>query len=144
MAVNVAQSAVSSRKFNKWFPWISGAVLVVGVLVFLGVHFSNTAKPENTQPTGPPVRAAAPPKNIPFPAAAWNVTREFVQTAVARKHLDEAFALTHPSMRAGISKKEWRNGELPVVVPTVSRIVKTNWKDTNYAHPRAAQSTIIS
>jgi hypothetical protein len=144
MAVNVVQSAFSSRKFNKWFPWISGAVLVVGVIVFLGVHFSNTADPEPTQPTGPPVQAAAPPqKNIAFPAAAWKVAREFVFTAVARKHLDEAYAITHPSIRAGISKKEWRSGNLPVVYSPAAKILKTNWKNTNYAHPRDAQINVI-
>jgi hypothetical protein len=144
MAVNVVQSAISSRKFNKWFPWISGAVLVVGVIVFLGVHYSNTANPEPTQPTGPPVQAAAPPqKNIAFPAAAWKVAREFVFTAVARKHLDEAYAITHPSMKSGISKKEWRSGTLPVVYSPAAKILKTNWKNTNYAHPRDAQINVI-
>jgi hypothetical protein len=144
MAVNVVQSAISSRKFNKWFPWISGAVLVVGVIVFLGVHYSNTANPEPTQPTGPPVQAAAPPqKDIAFPAAAWKVAREFVFTAVARKHLDEAYALTHPSMKSGISKKEWRSGTLPVVYSPAAKILKTNWKNTNYAHPRDAQINVI-
>ena len=144
MAVNVVQSAFSSRKFNKWFPWISGAVLVVGVIVFLGVHYSNTATPEPTQETGPAApAAAAPQKNIAFPPAAWKVTREFVLTAVARKHLDEAYALSHPDIRAGISKKEWRTGNLPVVYSTVNQILKTNWKNTNYAHPRDAQINII-
>jgi hypothetical protein len=144
MTVNVVQSAISSRKFNKWFPWISGAVLVVGVAVFLGVYYSNTAKPEPTQATGPPVRsAAAPQKNIPFPAAAWKVAREFVFTAVARKHLDEAYGLTHPSLRAGITKKEWRTGSLPVVFSPAAQIIKTNWKNTNYAHPRDAQINVV-
>jgi hypothetical protein len=144
MAVNVVQSAISSRKFNKWFPWISGAVLVVGVIVFLGVHYSNTANPEPKEATGPPVQAAAPPqKNIAFPAAAWKVAREFVFTAVARKHLDEAYAITHPSLKAGVSRKEWRNGTLPVVYSPAAKILKTNWKNTNYAHPRDAQINVI-
>ena len=144
MAVNVVQSAFSSRKFNKWFPWISGAVLVVGVIVFLGVRYSNTANPEPKAATGNPVApAAAPPKNIAFPPEAWKVAREFVFTAVARKHLDEAYALTHPAIKAGISKKEWRTGNLPVVSSPVVQILKTNWKNTNYAHPRDAQINVI-
>jgi hypothetical protein len=71
------------------------------------------------------------------------VAREFVFTAVARKHLDEAYAITHPSMKSGISKKEWRSGTLPVVYSPAAKILKTNWKNTNYAHPRDAQINVI-
>jgi hypothetical protein len=143
MAVNVVQSAISSRRFNKWFPWISGAVLVVGLAVFLGVYFSNTAKPEPKQAAGPAIKATAPPKNIPFPNAAWRVTREFIFTAVARKNLRQAYALTDPSLRSGVTTKEWRKGNLPVVYSPAAQILKTNWKNTNYAHPRDAQINVI-
>lgn len=143
MAVNVVRSTLSSRGFNKWFPWISGAVLVIGIAVFLGVHFSNTAKPEPTQASGPPTKAAAPEKNIPFPNAAWRVARQFILTAVARKHLQKAYALSDPSLRSGVTTKEWRSGSLPVVASTVGQILKTNWKNTNYAHPRDAQINVI-
>jgi hypothetical protein len=142
MAVNVVQSAISSRGFNKWFPWISGAVAVAGLVVFLVVYFSNTT-PQAKGPTGPPVKAAAPPKNIPFPDAAWSVATKFILTAVARKNLQEAYALTDPSLRSGITTKEWRKGNLPVVYSTVGQILKTNWKNTNYAHPRDAQINVI-
>ncbi len=142
MAVNV-QSALSSREFNKWFPWISGAVAVAGLVVFLVVYFSNTAKPEPTQAAGPAIKASVPPKNIAFPNAAWRVTRKFILTAVARKNLQEAYALTDPSLRSGVTTKEWRNGSLPVVYSTVGQILKTNWKNTNYAHPRDAQINVI-
>ena len=142
MAVNVAQSSFS-RKFNKWFPWIAGAVLVTGIFVFLGVRFSNTAKPEPTAATGPAVKPPVAQKKIPFPNSAWRVTREFIMTAVARKHLNEALALTHPSLRSGVTMKEWRSGSLPVVYSPVSAIVKTNWKNTNYAYPREAQINVV-
>ena len=35
MAVNVVQSALSSRRFNKLLPWFAGGLLAVGVIVFL-------------------------------------------------------------------------------------------------------------
>jgi len=143
MAVNVVQSAISSRGFKKWFPWISGAVAVAGLVVFMVVYFGNTAKPEPTAASGPPVKAQAPPKNIPFPSAAWQVTTKFILTAVARKNLQQAYALTDPSLRSGVTVKEWRSGNLPVVYSTVGQILKTNWKNTNYAHPRDAQINVI-
>jgi len=143
MAVNVVQSAISSRGFNKWFPWISGAVAVAGLVVFMVVYFGNTANPEPKAASGPPIKAQAPPKNIPFPNAAWRVATQFILTAVARKNLQKAYALTDPSLRSGVTTKEWRNGSLPVVASTVGQILKTNWKNTNYAHPRDAQINVI-
>jgi hypothetical protein len=143
MAVNVVQSALSSRGFNKWFPWISGAVLVIGLVIFLVVFFSNTAKPEPKEAVGPPIKAPVAQKNIPFPNAAWRVARKFIFTAVARKNLQEAYALTDPSLRSGVTIKEWRSGSLPVVYSPADMILKTNWKNTNYAHPRDAQINVI-
>jgi len=66
-----------------------------------------------------------------------------ILTAVARKHLQQAYALSDPSLRSGVTTKEWRQGSLPVVYSTVGQILKTNWKNTNYAHPRDAQINVI-
>jgi hypothetical protein len=142
MAVNVVQSAVSSRRFNKWFPWISGAVLGIGLIVFLAVHF-NTSTPAPKPATGAAIKTPAAQKNIRFPNAAWRVTREFIFAAVARKNLRQAYALTDPSLRSGVTLKEWRSGSLPVVYSPADQILKTNWKNTNYAHPRDAQINVI-
>jgi hypothetical protein len=142
MAVNVVQSAVSSRRFNKWFPWISGAVLGIGLIVFLAVHF-NSSTPAPKPATGAAIKAPVAQKNIRFPNAAWRVTREFIFTAVARKNLRQAYALTDPSLRSGVTLKEWRSGSLPVVYSPADQILKTNWKNTNYAHPRDAQINVI-
>ncbi|HEY7148090.1 MAG TPA: hypothetical protein VH420_01470 [Gaiellaceae bacterium] len=139
--MNVAQSF--PRKFSKWLPWISGAILVACLFVFLGVRYSNTANPEPKEATGPAIKAPAAQKQIPFPNDAWQVAREFIMTAVARKHLNEALALTHPSLRSGVSLKEWRSGSLPVVYSPVTQILKTNWKNTNYAYPRDAQINVV-
>ena len=143
MAVNVVQSALSSRRFNRWLLWIAVGVFAAGVITFLGVHFSNTATPESREATGPAIPPEVPQKNIPFPDAAWRVAREFVFTAVARKNLDEAYAITHRDMKGGIPLKEWRRGELPVVYSPAAQILKWNWKNTNYAYPRDAQINVI-
>jgi hypothetical protein len=134
---------IGSRRFKQLLPWISGLVLLVGVGTFLGTHYSNTAKQESTKATGPAIPPETPQTNIPFPHAAWQVAREFAFTAVSRKNLDEAYAITHPDLRAGISKKTWESGELPVQFIPVRQILKFNWKNTNYAHPRDAQINVI-
>ena len=45
MAVNVVQSAFTSRRFNKWLPWAAGLLLVAGVIAFMVAYFGNTASP---------------------------------------------------------------------------------------------------
>jgi len=45
MAVNVVQSALSSRRFNQWLPWAAGLLLVAGVIAFMVAYFGNTANP---------------------------------------------------------------------------------------------------
>ncbi len=143
MAVNVVQTALSSRRFNRWLMVIGAAVLVAGVIAILVTQFGNTAKKENTAPTGPAIAAPKPQPSIPFPEAAWKVAREFVFTAVARKHLVESYGLTHPSLRGGFTLKQWKTGTIPVAYFPAVKVIKYNWKNTNYAHPRDAALNLI-
>ncbi len=129
MGENLVRSGVSSRGFDKWFRWISGAV-AVSALVVPVVYLSNPANPE-------------PNQNVPIPDAAWRVATKFILTAVTRKDLHQGYALADPSLRAGASAKEWRNGHPPVVYSNVRRIVKTNWENTNYARPRDVLINVI-
>jgi hypothetical protein len=144
VAVNVVQSALSSPRFSRWLLWISVVVFAAGVATFLGVHFSNTANPTPKEATGPRIPPAVPQTDIPFPDAAWRVAREFVFTAVARKDLDRAYAITHRDLKGDIPLSEWRSGNLPnIVYSPAAQILKTNWKNTNYAHPRDAQINVV-
>jgi hypothetical protein len=127
------------KRFNKFLPWVAALVLVAGIAAVLGVYFSNSAKVENGSPSRLAIPPKVPQKNIPFPEEAWKVAREFAFTAVARKHLAESYAITHPSAREGYTLKQWETGNLPNIAffPT-GQIVKYNWKNTNYAHAREA------
>ena len=51
----------------------------------------------------------------PLPNAAKRVAIRFIQTAVARENLDEAWTLVGPNLRGGMSKAQWTTGENPVV-----------------------------
>jgi hypothetical protein len=137
------KGVVNSRRFKKLLPWVSALVLLAGIGAFLGVRYSNTAKVANPNPMGQTIPAEVPQKNIPFPEAAWRVAREFAFTAVSRQHLAEAYAITDPQMKGGISMKDWMTGNLPVDFMPVAQILKTNWKNTNYAHPRDAFINVI-
>ena len=134
---------VTSRRFQKLLPWVSALVLVVGIGAFLITHYSNTAKVANPNPKGPAIPRPVPQKNIKFPPAAWRVVREFAFTALPRKNLAQSYSLTHADVRGGLTLKEWETGEITVPVIPVAQILKWNWKNTNYAHPRDALINVI-
>jgi hypothetical protein len=53
-------------------------------------------------------------------------TRQFVETAVARVHVERSFGLVTPALRQGMSCAEWMTGTIPVqpfleMIPTQSR-----------------------
>jgi hypothetical protein len=136
MAVNVVQAALSSRRFNRWLLAVGALVLVAGIIAVI-VTFTNNSHTENTAPTGPPIKTSAtPPRNIKMPAEAWDVARQFLLTALPRKDLATAYKLADGSMRGGISLAEWKTGNIPAPYYPTGKIVRYNWKNTNYRHPR--------
>jgi hypothetical protein len=94
---------------------------VVGGALAIGFIWPNTAPPENTKPTGGPVKIAAPPKKVPLKvrerAAALAVASRFIDTAVARKNVDRAWGLVTPTLRAGYTRKQWDTANLPGIPP---------------------------
>jgi len=122
-------------------PGVCALAVLAGVGALLGTRDSNTAgvSPQDQ----PRVLAPAPQKNIAFPKAAWRVAREFVFTAVARKHLAESYAISHPDVKSALTLKQWKTGKIPVPFIPVAEIKKWNWKNTNYVHPRDVQQNVI-
>ena len=109
---------LGTRRFEKWLPWIGAAVLAAGtaaVLVRFGDRADSTpAASENTPAAVPQQRAAASPVD----PAAKKVAAEFIQTAVARRHLEKAWGITHPELKSGMTLAEWKTGALPVTPVT--------------------------
>jgi hypothetical protein len=114
MAVNVVQSALSSRRFNQLLPWIAAGILAVGVIVFLVVKFGNTANTTETF-SSKPAQTPHVTKQVPLERGARVAVGRFILTAVARKNLDEAWNLTTPNLRGGLTHKQWMTGNIPVV-----------------------------
>jgi hypothetical protein len=143
MAVNVVQTALSSRRFNRWMLVIGTIVLVAGVVAIVVTRFGNTAKPEeNPNPTGPPIALPKDQPNIRFPAAAWKVAQQFIYTAVSRQNLAASYKLADANVRAGFTLGEWKSGNIQVPYFPASKIIRYNWKNGNYAHPRAVGQNV--
>lgn len=113
---------LSSPRNQRWLMWISGAVLVIGVAVFLGVFFSRgTSQPASAgnlstvSSAGPSSTKTATknPKVAPSPDA-LQAARTFLETAVLRKNLDAAYPLVGPALKGGMSLATWRKGAIAV------------------------------
>jgi hypothetical protein len=146
MAVNVVQSALSSRRLNRWLFVLGAVVLAAGIVAILVTQIGNNSsgRTENVNPTGPAIRATPKPQaNVKFPAPAWKVAREFVIAATTRTHLTRAYALADANVRAGLTLAEWKTGNIQVPYFPTAKIIRYNFKNTNFAHPRDAAVNLI-
>lgn len=132
-----------ARRLVRLAPWISGLVLVAGIVAFLIVFFGNTA---DTTLTSSPARPGKPQvvtkeKQVPVPRAAKIAAGRFILTAVQRKHLDQAWKLSGPQIRQGLTHKQWMTGNIPVV-PWIGTIGVTPIS-VDYSFPREVALTIV-
>jgi len=123
--------------------WISGAVLAIGIAVFLGVILSRgsgqpaTAGNLGTVASSGPSSTKPATKNatVPPSASALKVARTFLETAVLRKNLAASYGLVGPDLKGGMSLAQWRKGSIPVQpypainVKTAKFTVLTSSKD---------------
>ena len=65
-------------------------------------------------------------------------------TALARKDLARSYEISDSTLRSGFTLKQWKTGTLPNIpfFPT-AKIVKYNWKNTNFVHAREAQINVV-
>jgi hypothetical protein len=109
---------------------------VVGPLIFLGVHFSTPGSQENAN--GPTIPDYVQPKKAPFTLAKQRTIRRvlaaFIRTAVARQDPGRSWSLAAPSLKEGVSRKEWNSGRLPVVpYPALDKGLG-NWDYVEYSY----------
>jgi hypothetical protein len=150
MAVNVVQSALSSRRFSRWLFVLAAAVLAAGVIALIvtkatgGGSSSSGAPAESAKPTGPALRQLEQAeKNIRFPADAWKVVQQFVYSAVSRRNLAQSYALADENVRGGFTLNQWKSGNIPVTYYPTAKIIRYNFRNTNFAHPREAALNLI-
>jgi hypothetical protein len=97
---------------RRWAPWIAAAVLVAGIVAYAVTRLSDSTP------------AAAPPhRTAPLAAVERKTAIEFIDTAVARKHLDRAWEITAPELKQNMSLAEWETGTIPVVPYPVDQAV---------------------
>ena len=116
------------------------AVVLAIPLIYLGVHFSSPGS--KGEATGPAVADTgyAEAKQVPFTAAKKRQVRkalaQFIGTAVARKDVGSSWDIAGPSLRAGMTRKEWISGDIPVTPYPAARHGQGAWDVVNYSYPR--------
>jgi len=92
-------------------------LVLAGPLIYLAVHFSSPGNPGNAN--GPTVPDYKVPKKARFTKPeqreVHRVLATFISSAVAREHPARSWNLAAPSLKSGVTKRQWNRGNLPVV-----------------------------
>jgi hypothetical protein len=103
-----------SVKFRRRLYWTVGILCVLGAILVPAVLIGNTGHSTATKIIDKPAQVYhAPPGMRLTPAdrqELFATASRFVQTAVARKHLDSAWDMLGPEMKAGQTRKSWDSG----------------------------------
>lgn len=124
---------LNSRSVNRALPWVAGAVLLLGVLAFWQTQVRSDDTPESF--SSEPATNVAGEKTVPLPPEARQIAVKFIKTAVVRKNLREAWAISGPGIRQDLTLREWMTGEIPVVPYPDASVdespVKVDWSYPN-------------
>lgn len=106
---------LASPRFRRRLFWLGGATSAVALLVFVGIHFANTGRSNATAiDTTKKAWVYRAPGHMRLTKQdrleLFNTSSRFVRTAVARKHLDAAWEMLGPEMKAGQTRKSWDTG----------------------------------
>jgi hypothetical protein len=107
--------------------WVlaGGSISTAVALVFLlGPNTNAPAERISTVPAQEPERQV----DAPLPKEARQVAVRFIETAVARENLEEAWELVGPNLRGGLSRKEWLTGNNPVVPFPIDKLEVAPYK----------------
>ena len=120
----------------------AGLALAVGIVLLLVFGPNRNAPPEHFSAT--PARQPEHLVRAPLPGEARRVAVRFIQTAVARKNLDEAWTLVGPNLRGGLSKKRWTTGENPVVPYPIDQLDVAPYKvDESYTRSALLEVALL-
>jgi hypothetical protein len=114
--MQAALSNINVAKLSRLLPWLGAAVLLVGVGVYLhsrGSHLAAQRDTANAQAKAS-YKPAPKLKSVTLDRAARLTAGKFIIDAVQRKNLAEAWKLSAPELKAGMTYKQWMTGNIPV------------------------------
>jgi hypothetical protein len=141
--MNALASTLQSPRFRRTLPWVSGLVLVAGIVAFSVAYFGNTGKKFQLNATGPVVTVAKPPPTVPVDPKARRVAGEFLVNAMTRKDLAKAWDIADPSFRSSVTHKEWLAGTLPGVTYFPPKYLVGATFKVDESHPRQVYLRVL-
>jgi|SRR5579884_389888 len=116
-------------------PIVSVLGAIVAALLVYNAYYGSNGQPESQTGWGVTYPAPTSPKTVKLDPSVRSLVQRFMMTAVARKNLDAAYAISGPQIRQGQTMKEFRQGNIAVVpfdvdARTKARVVKI---DQSYA-----------
>jgi hypothetical protein len=112
------------------------AALGAGLVVY-NSYVGSPGLPLNNKGVLP--KQAPPPKTVRLPKSVHGLILEFVKTAVARKHLGESYRLIGPTLREGLSLKQWEAGNTTVVPYPVDKTTRLVYEKPDYQYANRAR-----
>ena len=111
----------ASARLRRRLAWSGlGVAALVGLVLVLVLGPNKNAPVEHFSST--PVQVAEPRVEAPLAKEARRVAIRFIQTAVARQNLEEAWTLVGPNLRGGLTRARWITGANPVVPYPVDQL----------------------
>ncbi len=124
------RSRLSSYRFRRRLAWTTAIAAVVAGVVVAAIVVGNTGRSTETPLSNEPAWVYHEPKlhrlSKQERLELLATSSRFVNTAVARKHLNEAWNLLGPEMQAGQTRRSWNTGTNNVVPFPVSDIIAWN------------------
>ena len=119
---------LSNVQLGRALVWLSAAVFVGGLVVFLATRTGSETEERTTaaQPAAQPQARKQTPATLD--AAAREVAGKFILTAVARTDLAASYELVHPDLRQGFTLAQWKTGEIPIVPSEVASIEQARFR----------------
>ena len=101
---------------------IGGVAALVPVAAALLLVLAPNKNPPPERISTVPAQKPEPRVKAPLTDEARRVAMRFIQTAVAREHLEEAWTLVGPNLRGGMTKERWITGDNPVVPYPIDKL----------------------
>ena len=120
-----------SARTHRQVSLLAGLVLTAGVVAFTIAYFGDTGTSQETPPSNKP-RRSSPRKQVPLDKEARRVAGRFIRLrSRARTSASRTTSSTRSS--AGMSKREWLTGNIPVVYYPAKAIETATFKvDESY------------
>jgi hypothetical protein len=136
---------LSSPRRRRHLAWGAGLLVAAGVATSIAFLYPNPGEREVFTPGKPKVTHEEPP-STPLPkrdlASAQRVLSKFVISAVLRQHVADSYDLATPLVRGGLSRKQWRTGDIPVP-PFPASAVEVAKSKLVYSHRNVARYEVL-